>query len=41
MCDASTYMYENIKVTEPVQYVFSLELNRPAKRNAFTLKMYR
>jgi len=38
---ASAYNYPNLKVTEPAEYVYSLEMNRPAKMNALNNDMWR
>lgn len=40
MSAVANYNYKNLNVTQPSEYVFHLELNRPNKMNALSLEMW-
>lgn len=37
----ATYEYKTLKVTNPHEYVFHVEMNRPEKRNAMNPTFFR
>jgi len=38
---SSTYEFETLNVTEPSEFVYYVEINRPEKRNAMNMTFWR